>query len=533
MPRNTLTTGADPSGSVMPCWAGCGALPSVRLCTSIIVVSTILTIIHRLNFLGLEPVGFFSRPLSRPAPHAKVHGPRCPTSLSLQFSKRFHCGVDDDEPETAVATVVPIVAEGNIPGPVDPRITHAPPTATTKKDGGHRWPWERLFDVSQRKLATVSKDMTRYFRPTQGLGTQNGCEPIVHAVRRWLQKHDNDQTRCLLAEDLENAFNQIDRSFFLREIRRVPLAWLDTAACTVKATALSCLVQKRPRAGEVYNKANLQAHCSSPSVSREPSLRAEHKLRSPAALWTQKLFFFSTTEWWAAHMRPLRLFMWVSETHDPTRLPPVRGHSSHPSSFLPRLMQGGQRMQTSLKNCLGGIIQVPITEDAWLWARASIKKGGFGIRDLPCPPLPAAFLTSSSSTSSLCHSLWSEYEDTLDPHVTVAETQFRLSVQEDAAWRLDGATRTTERPVQPVGRTLDTLMQQATQGTHLSLTETPISHVPPCNTASTSSSSTRTHNDPFVPPSPCSLLRTLSDLLTHRKCRHIPVAHVFCEAFSV
>ena len=60
----------------------------------------------------------------------------------------------------------------------------------------------------------MSVDMTEYLRPSQlEFGTANGCEAIVPPpVRRWLQSHSNDEGRCLLTVDLENAFNQIDTS---------------------------------------------------------------------------------------------------------------------------------------------------------------------------------------------------------------------------------------------------------------------------------------------------------------------------------
>ena len=43
---------------------------------------------------------------------------------------------------------------------------------------------------------------------------------IAHAIRRWLPKHSNDEGWCLLTMDLENAYNQINRSCFLREVQR-------------------------------------------------------------------------------------------------------------------------------------------------------------------------------------------------------------------------------------------------------------------------------------------------------------------------
>ena len=92
----------------------------------------------------------------------------------------------------------------------------------------------------------------------------------------------------------ENPSNKLTGPAFVAKSDVYPQAWPDTTTCAAQTTALSCRV-----------------HCSSTSVSREPSLRDEHKLRSLAAPWTQ-LLSFSTTERWAAHMRPLRPSLWVS-----------------------------------------------------------------------------------------------------------------------------------------------------------------------------------------------------------------------------
>ena len=82
--------------------------------------------------------------------------------------------------------------------------------------------------------------------------------------------------------------------------------------------------------------------------------------------------------------------------------------------------------------CLGEIIQLANTQESWLCAQVCIKKGGLGIRDTGLHSL-AAFLASSSSTASLCNSLWAEYNDTHDPDVATTETQFQRTVHEDAA----------------------------------------------------------------------------------------------------
>ena len=65
--------------------------------------------------------------------------------------------------------------------------------------------------------------------------------------------------RCLLTVDLENAFNHIDRSCFLREARRVApglarccdVCWLKQQFCPVQP-------REDPRGKEVYNRATPQ-----------------------------------------------------------------------------------------------------------------------------------------------------------------------------------------------------------------------------------------------------------------------------------
>ena len=94
----------------------------------------------------------------------------------------------------ALHAVVGIMAEGNVPGPPILSWIARASTALMEEDHSH---------------------VTRYLRPSQqGFGTKNGCVSIVHTIRRWLRKHDNY---------LQSAFNQIDQSCFLQEIRRAAL----------------------------------------------------------------------------------------------------------------------------------------------------------------------------------------------------------------------------------------------------------------------------------------------------------------------
>ena len=116
-----------------------------------------------------------------------------------------------DEIVRALHAVVSITAEGKQIF----RIAGASLTAL-KKDGATAVsPWERLFDVSESLAGN------RVRGSLLGFGTANGCEAIVHAVRRCLKSHRNDGGQCLLTMELENMSNQIDRSCFLRKVQRV------------------------------------------------------------------------------------------------------------------------------------------------------------------------------------------------------------------------------------------------------------------------------------------------------------------------
>ena len=92
-------------------------------------------------------------------------------------------GLPPRDTERAVHAVVRIMAEGNIPGRVVSWIASASLAGLRKKDDCHR----RVLPASGRGrdsstshtakalLASVSEDMTGYFRPTQlGFGTKNG-----------------------------------------------------------------------------------------------------------------------------------------------------------------------------------------------------------------------------------------------------------------------------------------------------------------------------------------------------------------------
>ena len=72
--------------------------------------------------------------------------------------------------------------------------------------------------VAKALLSTVSDDLTQHLRPSHWA---KPVRPSSHSVTRWMLRHSGDADRCLLAVDLQKAFNEIDHSSFLRRIRRV------------------------------------------------------------------------------------------------------------------------------------------------------------------------------------------------------------------------------------------------------------------------------------------------------------------------
>ena len=62
--------------------------------------------------------------------------------------------------------------------------------------------------------------MRSLLKPTQlGFGTKLGCEAIVHAVRSWLTCNIICMDKCMVALDLANVFNSVDRVAFMGAVR--------------------------------------------------------------------------------------------------------------------------------------------------------------------------------------------------------------------------------------------------------------------------------------------------------------------------
>jgi len=78
--------------------------------------------------------------------------------------------------------------------------------------------WRRL--VSKVAMKGVGKDMTKYLNDFQfRVGVSGGAEAILHSVNRVLNLRHVDGSLTMLTVDFLNAFNLVDRSALLREVR--------------------------------------------------------------------------------------------------------------------------------------------------------------------------------------------------------------------------------------------------------------------------------------------------------------------------
>jgi hypothetical protein len=66
----------------------------------------------------------------------------------------------------------------------------------------------------------VGKEMSKYLSDFQfGVGVSGGAEAVLHSVNRVLSEYHNDGSLAMLILDFSNAFNLVDRSALLHEVR--------------------------------------------------------------------------------------------------------------------------------------------------------------------------------------------------------------------------------------------------------------------------------------------------------------------------
>ena len=157
-----------------------------------------------------------------------------PSGLRPQHIKEAMAPGLRDEVRRHLAAIANRMARGEVPSEVRAWLCGASLTAVPKPSGGHRpiAVGEAMRRLTAKALAsTVAPAMRELFEPVQlGVGTPGGAEASVHVARQWMSRNAGDKDKVLVTIDVENAFNMIDRSAFLSEVRRTQpglAPWVD------------------------------------------------------------------------------------------------------------------------------------------------------------------------------------------------------------------------------------------------------------------------------------------------------------------
>ncbi|XP_076956600.1 uncharacterized protein LOC143631862 [Bidens hawaiensis] len=130
--------------------------------------------------------------------------------------------------------MVNLCLRGGCPRSLAGFVASAPLTPLLKPDNGIR-PiavgsiWRRV--VSKVAMKGVGKDMAKYLGDFQfGVGVLNGAEAVLHSANRFVNAHHRDGSLAMLTIDFSNAFNLVDRTALLNEVRKMCpsiSAWVD------------------------------------------------------------------------------------------------------------------------------------------------------------------------------------------------------------------------------------------------------------------------------------------------------------------
>ncbi|KAJ0898259.1 putative reverse transcriptase domain-containing protein [Helianthus annuus] len=134
----------------------------------------------------------------------------------------------------AISVVVNLFLWGGCPRSLAEFVASAPLTPLLKPDNGIR-PiavgsiWRRV--VYKVAMKGVGKDMAKYFGDFHfGVGIPNGAEAVLHSANRLLNTHHQDGSLAMLTVNFSNAFNLVDRTALLNEVRKMCpsiSAWVD------------------------------------------------------------------------------------------------------------------------------------------------------------------------------------------------------------------------------------------------------------------------------------------------------------------
>jgi len=139
-----------------------------------------------------------------------------------------------DEALEHLAEMCNLLAQGRAPTAAAPHIASAGLMALRKNDGGLHpiAVGESIRRLVAKCLCSITKEQARhYLWPLQlGVSTPLGAEVGAQTARQWCERHAGDPDRALVTIDFENAFNTVDRTAILRQVRhRFPglSAWVE------------------------------------------------------------------------------------------------------------------------------------------------------------------------------------------------------------------------------------------------------------------------------------------------------------------
>ena len=157
-----------------------------------------------------------------------------PSGLRPQHLKDALVPGWSDEVIRQLTAVTSLLLQGSACSEAQQWICGASLMALPKPTGDHRpvAVGETLRRLTSKVAAkAIAPQLRTHLEPVQlGVGSKNGCEAIVHTARQWLNRNSQASEKVLVTLDLSNAFNSINRSAFLIEVRRFCFEltpWLD------------------------------------------------------------------------------------------------------------------------------------------------------------------------------------------------------------------------------------------------------------------------------------------------------------------
>lgn len=130
------------------------------------------------------------------------------------------CLLSDSRASELFHTLIQDIINGNISAKGKEWLTSSKLIAISKPDGGIRpiSMGEIFLKIAGKySIKKISKHMAEYFPPCQfGVGVKAGAEKIVHSIRHFLSKVDEEN--FLMSLDVKNAFNTISRKHVLEAL---------------------------------------------------------------------------------------------------------------------------------------------------------------------------------------------------------------------------------------------------------------------------------------------------------------------------